>query len=271
MPRPLNFITVGATCIVAAAAYYFLSKEVETKVQSQKNNRKRKKTLTSLSKRVDDIINSTPDARLAIVLLENIQLEVDGISVNSEKKRSKRKKLNMRINESIAQLEKEAESQPENNMKGYRIRKDGTKTTFFHRDLDEKAKALIGDTAPKRIKVDSTSNLKDENVKKSGSEWNGSGNTWESKTVTKKAKVILREMLKCNSIVCHKITGDVTLVIKKNTSLIYDLEIMLTAENQRGTAYLLSGDDPTAEGIKGGALKNIINVLSNFETEFFAK
>jgi tetratricopeptide (TPR) repeat protein len=36
-------------------------------------------------------------------------------------------------------------------IRGYRIKEDGTKTTFFNRDLDETAKSLIGDIRPKKI------------------------------------------------------------------------------------------------------------------------
>ena len=35
--------------------------------------------------------------------------------------------------------------------RGYKVKADGTKTTYFNHDLDEEAKALIGDITPKRL------------------------------------------------------------------------------------------------------------------------
>ena len=51
---------------------------------------------------------------------KNLQLEVDGIESTTDKRRQRRKKLNARIQESIAHLEAESAVQPEqNDMKGY--------------------------------------------------------------------------------------------------------------------------------------------------------
>ena len=229
--------------------------------------------LKGLSKRVDHIINGTQNPRLAIVLLENLQLEVDGIPARTDKMRTRRKQLNTRINESLAQLEKEAEApQPDNDMKGYKYTKDGRKTTFFHREVDEEAKKLIGDTAPKRINptttactavtdTDAASTDTATQQVQQGSKWNG-GNTWESKAVTSQAKAVLREMLSFCAIT--KISGDVTLVYKKKVSLIYDLEIGIKSEEgKQGIIYLLSGDEPNVEGIKKD--DNLVNVLADFE------
>ena len=36
-------------------------------------------------------------------------------------------------------------------MRGYKITADGRKTTFFNNDLDDEARALIGDIAPKKV------------------------------------------------------------------------------------------------------------------------
>ena len=38
-------------------------------------------------------------------------------------------------------------------MRGYKTRADGTRTTYFHRDVDDSAAMLIGDCTPKRIDV----------------------------------------------------------------------------------------------------------------------
>lgn len=263
-------LKVGAAILTVASVYFFLTRETT----SAKSRQKKKKTLTlkGLSKRVDHVINGTQNPRLAIVLLENLQLEVDGIPARTDKKRKRRKQLNTRINESLAQLEKEAEApQPDNDMKGYKYTKDGRKTTFFHREVDEEAKKLIGDTAPKRINptttactavtdTDAASTDTATQQVQQGSKWNG-GNTWESKAVTSQAKAVLREMLSFCAIT--KISGDVTLVFKKKVSLIYDLEIGIKSEEgKEGTIYLLSGDEPNVEGIK---YDDKLNVLATFE------
>ena len=43
------------------------------------------------------------------------------------------------------------ESTTDLSMRGYRTRKDGSKTTFFNNDLTEENKRLIGDITPKRL------------------------------------------------------------------------------------------------------------------------
>ena len=48
-------------------------------------------------------------------------------------------------------IEDTSDSDSDINLRGYRIRNDGTKTTFFNRDLSDEVKKLIGDTKPKKI------------------------------------------------------------------------------------------------------------------------
>ena len=120
--------------ITALGLYYILTKEREVVVKL-KSDRKKKVTLVSLERKVDQIVSSTKEARLAIVLLENLQLEVDGITSTSERRRQRRKRLNTRISEILVNLETEAAQQPANDMRGYKIKDDGTKTTYFHRDI----------------------------------------------------------------------------------------------------------------------------------------
>lgn len=256
-----RFVTLGVTLAAAGFAYYHLTRETTVKKNNPRNKKKRV-TLASLSRKCDTIINNTQNPRMAIVLLENLQLEVDAIPPTTDNRRQRRKQLNVRINESMQQLEKEADTQPLNDMRGYRILKDGTKTTFFHREVTAESKALIGDTTPKRIEA-SHQEEKTTGARK-GSEWNGSGNTWESKNVTTMAKKVLREMLSSHAIA--KITGDVTLVVKKKISLIYDVDIILELEGKQRMISLLSGDEPTVEGLQGDALETMNTVLATFET-----
>lgn len=63
-------------------------------------------------------------------------------------------------------------------IRGYRIKEDGTKTTFFNRDIDETAKSLIGDIRPK--KIDEATAIPVATPAVSGaSAWNAAG-TYES-------------------------------------------------------------------------------------------
>lgn len=81
-------------------------------------------------------------------------------------------------------------------IRGYKV-VNGKKTSYFHNELDEKSKALIGDIAPKKIE-----NLHPnpapgiQNSKIQGtSAWNQNGVTWEERDVTKWAKESLTQLL----------------------------------------------------------------------------
>lgn len=79
--------------------------------------------------------------------------------------------------------------------KGYKKTSDGRTTSYFHRELDETAKKLMGDCTPRRIDhahSTSTSN-------KAGSAWNASGTTVEEADMTERAKKELRRALKAAS------------------------------------------------------------------------
>ena len=87
-------------------------------------------------------------------------------------------------------------SNGKSDMRGYRVREDGTKTTFFNNDLDDEAKALIGDIRPQKI-----DDAKAEEVaagaagKIAGSSsWNAAG-TWESRNMTEWGRQRLTELL----------------------------------------------------------------------------
>jgi len=70
-------------------------------------------------------------------------------------------------------------------VRGYKLNKDGKKTSFFNNDLTPEAKALIGDIAPK--KINSAMEAATPAMKKAEegvSVWNSAG-TWEEKDVSK--------------------------------------------------------------------------------------
>ena len=64
------------------------------------------------------------------------------------------------------------------NLRGYKLTKDGKKTTFFNNELDETTKALIGSIAPKKLDP-ATSSVSTATTVAGQSVWNSAG-TFES-------------------------------------------------------------------------------------------
>ena len=76
-------------------------------------------------------------------------------------------------------------------VRGYKIRSDGKKTSYFDNELDENTKQLIGDITPKMIDP----NTKQSKQTQDGSSaWNTAG-TWEEKDVSNWAKEALQGLL----------------------------------------------------------------------------
>lgn len=80
------------------------------------------------------------------------------------------------------------------NVRGYKKRADGRVTTFFNNDLDETAKQLIGDIAPKKLQVEDTSIATQTTSASGGSVWNSAG-TYEEKQLTPWASAELKARL----------------------------------------------------------------------------
>ena len=74
-------------------------------------------------------------------------------------------------------------------LRGYKV-VNGKKTSYFHNELTEEAKNLIGDIAPKKLEVAPAS--KGTEPTDGTSVWNTAG-TWEEKNVTKWANEALKE------------------------------------------------------------------------------
>ena len=78
-------------------------------------------------------------------------------------------------------------------VRGYKV-VNGKKTSYFHNELDEKSRALIGDIAPKKIE-NNTDNAPKKSASNQGtSVWN-TGGTWEEKDVSEWANNSLKEMV----------------------------------------------------------------------------
>jgi len=79
------------------------------------------------------------------------------------------------------------------NLRGYKKTSDGRTTSFFNNELDEKAKALIGDITPQAIKP-SEAAAAPAGAAGGGSAWNSAG-TFEAKNKTEWASEKLEQML----------------------------------------------------------------------------
>mmetsp|Transcript_45455 Transcript_45455/g.51312 ORF Transcript_45455/g.51312 Transcript_45455/m.51312 type:complete len:437 (-) Transcript_45455:27-1337(-) len=108
-----------------------------------------------------------------------------------------------RINNNNSNKEKDVENDSKlftksDPIRGYKV-VNGKKTSYFHNELDEKSKALIGDIAPKKIENttahsgDAGGNNNNSNILGT-SVWNGAG-TWEEKNVTNWAKDTLTKSI----------------------------------------------------------------------------
>eukprot|EP00531_Pseudo-nitzschia_arenysensis_P010857 CAMPEP_0116142824 /NCGR_PEP_ID=MMETSP0329-20121206/15114_1 /TAXON_ID=697910 /ORGANISM="Pseudo-nitzschia arenysensis, Strain B593" /LENGTH=433 /DNA_ID=CAMNT_0003638085 /DNA_START=49 /DNA_END=1350 /DNA_ORIENTATION=+ len=80
-------------------------------------------------------------------------------------------------------------------VRGYKI-VNGKKTSYFHNELDEKSRALIGDIAPKKIENPTAAKTATAAVatKQGTSQWNTAG-TWEEKNVSEWAKTSLTDLV----------------------------------------------------------------------------
>jgi hypothetical protein len=78
-------------------------------------------------------------------------------------------------------------------VRGYKV-VNGKKTSYFHNELSEEAKTLIGDIAPKKLEASSTSPAPSSGGAGGGSAWNKAG-TWEEKNVTKWAMESLPQQI----------------------------------------------------------------------------
>jgi hypothetical protein len=125
----------------------------------------------------------------------------------------------------------------ESKFKGYKTLADGTKTTYFNRQLSQKDAELIGSIAPK--KIESAVQAKPAAAKAGESQWNTAG-TWEEKNKTIWATDRLREVLICSQSVgivaddkieftdVKKIEGDAQIcIVRGKKRYIYDFNITL--------------------------------------------
>ena len=110
-------------------------------------------------------------------------------------------------------------------MRGYKKTKDGRTTSYFTRELDDEAKAKIGDIAPKKLEPAAPAKLKAST--EGASAWNKAG-TWEEKDCTKWCHDTLRARLEATSA-----SGACSVEIKSVEELTGDGSVALAAGKKR--------------------------------------
>ena len=121
-------------------------------------------------------------------------------------------------------------------LKGYKLNKLGQKTTYFHQELSDQEKALLGDCSPKKLEVQSEGAL--ASAPSTGSAWNAKG-TWEDKDLSVWAQNKLESsladirLLRDDNIQIsvsrvHQISGDATItMIRGSKRYIMDYSVEL--------------------------------------------
>lgn len=132
-------------------------------------------------------------------------------------------------------------------IRGYKKTKDGKTTSFFHRDIDDEAKKLIGSIAPKKITTPVAANAAPAGG--AGSVWN-KGGTYEEKNMDKWAKSRLKELLEGNTVSLFKefslkitdvkkLEGEAQVLVlrgKKRFMFEFNVELRWCAANEDGDA-----------------------------------
>jgi tetratricopeptide (TPR) repeat protein len=98
--------------------------------------------------------------------------------------------------DSAGSADDSAKSANTDDMKGYKV-VNGKKTSYFHNELTDEAKELIGDIAPKKLETVNTGvavTATGDSNDKATSAWNTAG-TWEERDVTAWAVTSLQEQL----------------------------------------------------------------------------
>eukprot|EP01041_Mallomonas_annulata_P001186 gene1186-2310_t len=111
------------------------------------------------------------------------------------------------------------------NLRGYKKTTDGKVTTYFNNELDENARALIGDIAPKKITIpEAVTTAITPSVASGSSVWNAAG-TWEEKVFTPWAQQRLRELLSSISITCNNNNTTATTTTTAKDKYLYKIII----------------------------------------------
>ena len=186
-----------------------------------------------------------------------------------EKERQKRRRKEMqerrkREREMQKQRDEDLSSDEELKglMKGYKTRSDGSKTSYFDREIDPETKRLLAQqSGPQKITVTSTNQENEEKTKrkkqKVKSEWN-SGATWEERDVSDVAHDLLTRVLcdvkykgasgEASVTDVDSVSGDASVcLIRGRERAVFDLKVKLsfsgtTAQGQHVSGILASDE-----------------------------
>ena len=122
---------------------------------------------------------------------EETEIRSNSSNVTSSKTESKNTENKSKKEVKEVEVEEEEDEENENKIRGYKLTKDGRKTTFFNNEMDEQTKALIGSIAPQQIEGSDVA--LGGGVSNGGSAWNVAG-TFESVDHCKK---MLRFVILC--------------------------------------------------------------------------
>jgi len=127
---------------------------------------------------VDDVMKDVPKPKTTTIKTTKVDDKTNGEKSTTTQASS---------GTTVKDTGSESEFSKSDHVRGYKIRSDGKKTSFFDREISDDAKKLIGDIAPK--KLDSSGGSNDCAPKPIGavsggtSVWNKAG-TWEERDVT---------------------------------------------------------------------------------------
>jgi len=127
-----------------------------------------------------------------------------------------------------------------NSMRGYKVLADGTKTSYFHTEISDEAKRLIGDIRPK--KLDSTASVVEAPKPATGaSVWNQKGtfeerdrSAWSKKNLIARLKTVSVNVTNCEKAFTITVTdvtdfgGDASIAITaKRKSCLFDFKFVI--------------------------------------------
>lgn len=104
-----------------------------------------------------------------------------------------------------------AEGEDEENFRGYKILPDGRKTSFFHHEMSEQEKALLGDMTPKQLSAEEAAALAKAQADNQGASSVWAGNTWEDRKMNDWAETKLKELVAP----CTVTSGEDTIAVQE--------------------------------------------------------
>ena len=149
----------------------------------------------ALQKEYDKCLIKAKEAPPEEEMTKKVVEKVVTTTVRSNGERTVETTENQKISDTMEVDEDEDKSlfTKSENVRGYKI-VNGKKTSYFHNELSEEAKQLIGDIAPKKLEESDALSNSNKTAANGTSVWNQAG-TWEEKDVTQWAISALEEQL----------------------------------------------------------------------------